>query len=739
MSEWQELVGWSLLCAVAVLLNVLGARRVGRGEVFVRGVAFTLGYLAINQLSYATYFGPVGEGTGTMWLSSGYLIGCLLIVPRRWYLGMVLLALACRLTSGSLLQGQDWPTNVFWCLANITEGVLGSLGLRWLLGRQPDITRAGDLLRFTLISVLVATAASAAIGSTILRLVFGQEDLLLVWQTWWFSNALGVLGLGTCLLAWFEPRADVPAPPDLRGRWLEFFGLLTLVLLTSMISIGPYPLRTPHLLAFPYLVLPGLVWAGLRFSARLASTMALGVALLVVFTANGTLAFLPGVGPTNFGPFRVAELSTRSIVLAIQGFLLLMLFATPLLVAITRQRQRAERQAVSYLDQLYRAQQNEAVANLAGGVAHDINNLLSVMRTHRQQVADRVAGDPGADDLAASLRAMDQATAQATAISRSLLDLSRKHDDQPAGPFAIWPVVRDAAELYRALLPQRTTLLLLPPANPSIPVHGSATRLQQVVLNLLVNARDAIGDKPGRIELGVRLDNDQPDEVELFVRDTGCGMSEQLIPLIFEPLFTTKPDGKGTGLGLSIVRSAVADLGGRVEVESAVGRGSTFRVHLPIEGGRVTTAIHQSLLGTGVFVPPADRGLGATVQICLSDAQISAAAAAELRRQGWVVVPIEDTEPFIAAAVTDVVALGSHDPAAGPGALGSTIGGLPPTGLIADVDRVDLDRLAERAELRDRVLLLGSAEELARAQSLGLRTLAMPFHISALAQAWADG
>jgi signal transduction histidine kinase len=245
-------------------------------------------------------------------------------------------------------------------------------------------------------------------------------------------------------------------------------------------------------------------------------------------------------------------------------------------------------------EELRHSQKMEAVGRLAGGVAHDFNNLLTAIIGYAELIATRTSSNSLAKQNAELIR---KAGEQAAALTRQLLAFSRKQILQPK-VIDLNALVVEMEKLLRRVIGERFDLQSHPDATNGR-VKADPSQLEQVVLNLGVNARDAM-PRGGKLIIrteNVTLDRTTApqisaslapgDYVMLSVADTGAGMDEETMSHIFEPFFTTKGPGKGTGLGLATVYGIVRQTGGGISVESELGKGSTFCIYLPVESAPV--------------------------------------------------------------------------------------------------------------------------------------------------------
>lgn len=296
---------------------------------------------------------------------------------------------------------------------------------------------------------------------------------------------------------------------------------------------------------------------------------------------------------------------------------------------ITEQRQLGE--------QLRQSQKLEAVGRLAGGVAHDFNNLLTAILGYSQLLLKSV---PPTNSLHRMVNEIHRAGERAASLTTQLLAYSRRQMLQPK-VFNLNDVVADLNKMLKQVIGEHVNLVTVPDPNLGY-VKADPGQIEQVILNLAVNARDAM---PGGGNLTVKTFNVEIESVKvagrhpvppgeyvlLTVIDTGCGMDPDTCSKIFEPFFTTKELGKGTGLGLAMVYGIVKQSGGHILVDSEVGRGSTFRIFLP----RATDAPDVKDSRTGTQETP--RG-SETILLVEDEPSVQLLAAVVLRKLGYTVL-----------------------------------------------------------------------------------------------------
>jgi signal transduction histidine kinase len=237
------------------------------------------------------------------------------------------------------------------------------------------------------------------------------------------------------------------------------------------------------------------------------------------------------------------------------------------------QLKQAEAERRDLQDQLHHSQRLDALGRLAGGVAHEINNALVPAIALTRRIASRLPEESGERRW---LGMVQQGAERARDLVKSILAFSRR-TEQSHEQVDLGAVLHDALGLMRATVP--TSIQWSEEIAQTPPIAGDRNQLHQVLVNIITNAAQAIGETPGRITIGLAPAD---GSVRLWIADTGCGMDADTKERVFEPFFTTKDVGQGTGLGLSVAHGIIEDHGGSIAVDSERGRGTRFTITLPV-------------------------------------------------------------------------------------------------------------------------------------------------------------
>jgi len=526
-----------------------------------------------------------------IWVPAGVAFAAVLL----WGYRMVPAVLVASLLVNALRSGWSVAAAAT-AAANALEAFAGVfLVNRWADGR--DVFAApGAVAGFVLIAMVTAAvcagvgaAASvdASVGIANLAQIGDWETLASAWLKWWFGDVAGVLIVTPVLVLWATsyPRSFALRP------LLEAIAVLAAAGAIAAAAFAPFLTEDAIRGRLGVLAVLPLLWAALRRGPRDTATVGLIVAGFAVW---GTLFAEGPLAP-----------SLRAEPLLLLAFLIGPLVPALTLAADASWRKRAERllrDARRDLQQVRaefaQAQKMEAVGQLTGGVAHDFNNLLTVILGNLDMAQRQLepSTEPSAERLRRVINNAVRGAQRATTITQRLLAFSRKQPLDPK-PLDVNALLDGMADFMRRSLGETVSLEIVP-GDGLWQVEADPTQLEAALINLAVNARDAMA-KTGKltIETGnVLLDEvycERHDElvpgqyVQIAVADTGSGMSKEVLQRVFEPFFTTKEAGHGTGLGLSQVYGFVKQSGGHIHIDSQPGKGTIVRIFLPRLRGEV--------------------------------------------------------------------------------------------------------------------------------------------------------
>ncbi len=290
--------------------------------------------------------------------------------------------------------------------------------------------------------------------------------------------------------------------------------------------------------------------------------------------------------------------------------------------------------------QLFQAQKMDAIGRLAGGVAHDFNNLLQAIQGYAELVGFGLEKE---DPRSAHMQVITSAARKAGELTQSLLAFSRRIE-RTVKPLDLNREISEVVRLLGRTLPKMVNMQLRLAEDVAI-VHADPVGIQQVVMNLCLNARDAMPDggtlliETSNRRLGKEYCDIHPGAVQgkhvlLSISDTGCGMTKEVVEQIFEPFFTTKETGKGTGLGLSVVYGIVKGHQGHILCYSEPGVGTDFRIYLPSVESEAEQKLDEEL--------PTPRGGPETILLVDDEEWVRGFGRETLSRVGYTVLVAED-------------------------------------------------------------------------------------------------
>jgi signal transduction histidine kinase len=512
-------------------------------------LAATLVYVVLARASLS--FASLNASVTPVWPPTGLAIALVLVRGN-----LMLAAVFAGAFIANFATTPSIPTAAAIAAGNCLEAYAASLLLRrWADGERVFYTPVG-VAKFAAIVTGAAAPLSATIGVTALAATgFAAWNALLpVWITWWLGDLAGEILITPALVLWARTWSGAETRELAHRTILTLLGA-ALIGLLAFSPLSPAPRGARSALAF-LAILP-LLWAALRLGLRDTATTALVISSLAIW----------GVSARS-SPFNQATLNDSLLLLV--AFIVAATLPSLALAADRRETQSALRQTRQELAQ---SQKLEALGQLTGGVAHDFNNLLTAIGGGLRLLSRQE------DERAKTLAAINETLERGAALTRQLLAFSRREPSEPQ--------IVDLGEL----MPRIQTLIGQSlGANISTDFRVTAgtwrvnvdrNQLELAILNLALNARDAMPDGG---ELLIQADNAidaGAQQVVISVTDTGVGMNVDVAARAFEPFFPTKPAGVGTGLGLTQVYNFARESGGHADIDTAPGRGATVRITLP--------------------------------------------------------------------------------------------------------------------------------------------------------------
>jgi signal transduction histidine kinase/ActR/RegA family two-component response regulator len=622
-------------------------------------LAIGLAYFVFAKVGLA--LASIHPSASPIWPPTGLALAVVMLRGYRVWPAIFLGAwLANATTAGSVYTASAIA------LGNTLESLVGGyLISRWSDGPRTFDTPAG-VAKFALIALLAATPISATIGVGSLALAAYADPprIASTWLTWWLGDLAGALVITPVIVLWAQSSFRSLA----RRQLLETGAVIAAAAAVGLLAFSPLIEQTPNRDPLGFLAVLPLMWAGLRRGQRDTATVAL---VLSGFALWGAMA--------GEGPFVRSTLNDSLLLL----IMYMISTSVPTLalsadVAVHKRTERNLREVHSQLDRivqqrtaaleetreaLHQAQKMEALGQLTGGIAHDFDNVLTVVINSLESA--RASADPDAKTRERLDRAL-QAARNGASLVQQMLVFARRH-----------PLQMQATDINKVIVSALAMFSRSCPASIEIctglapDLHwatADATQVQTAILNLAVNARDAMPDG-GRLTIATRNlpRGAQPqaglppgEYISIAVTDTGEGMSPEVLARAFEPFFTTKDIGKGTGLGLSMVYSTMRQMGGDIAIDSRPGEGAAVRLILPVAALTRSDGVMKPEAAPAVGLPKAGPS---TILYVEDDALVSLATRDLLEEAGYVIhtapdamqaLRVLDEHPEIDLMVTDV-------------------------------------------------------------------------------------
>jgi signal transduction histidine kinase len=525
-----------------------------------------VGYYLAARVGFAFTLQP--HPISTLWPPNALLLAALLLAPARAWWWLLAAALPAHLLA-ELQSGVPSEMVLAWFASNCSEALIGAALVRAFVPGRLRLDSFRNAGVFLLCGALAAPLLSSFLDAALVKLIgWGHGEYLELVRMRVFANVLAELTVAPLILTWaaFGLAGLRRAPPR---RYLEAVALFAGLLAASLVAFDLPLVDANTAPALFYAPLPFLLWAAVRLGAVGTAS---ALALVVVVTIWGAVN---GLGPFSGG---TPQETARDMQLFLTAVAVPML----LLAVVLEERGRATRDAREQRLQLTHLSRVAMLGELSGGIAHELNQPLTAILSNAQ-AAQRFLASPEVDreELAEILRDIIAADQRAGEVIRRLRALFVRGETQ-FQPLDANELVREALGIVHGDLITRA-VEVVPQLAAGLPaLAGDRVELQQVMLNLIINACEAMsGAEPGSRSLTVRSRTAEGGVQVSFI-DRGPGFPAGQHEKLFEPFYTTKP--QGLGLGLSISRSIVLAHGGRLWGSATPGRGASFHIYLPARG-----------------------------------------------------------------------------------------------------------------------------------------------------------
>ena len=532
-------------------------------------IGFALAYFAGAELGQALSVRP--DNLVPIWPPSGLYLVVLLLSPLTRWPQLIAAATVANVASG-LLHGQTAWVSVSFCLASTLEATIGASLLRWSYPRPFTLGRLKNTIGLIGICGLVSVPCGAVIGALTAAVAFGAafRDS---WLAWWTADVIGILVFAPLALA-FSELARFWRRGVSPWRLLEASLFVVGTALAAALLLG----LPPHGSPIAFALYGFLLWGVLRFGLGGGSV---GLALVSVIAILFSLA--------GGGPFAGPDLPPAGDIRLAQFFLGVTAISLLILAAVMRERDQALRQFDGLCDRLHKAQLELAHANrvatmgqFTASIAHEVSQPIAAT-VMNAQVALRwlAARPPNPDKVRQSLDNIVKDSKRAGDVIGGIRALVKKAPPRKIrfdlNEAVLEIITLTRSEVMRCRVSLRTQLAMGLPS-----VEGDRIQLQQVIVNLILNAIEAMSNTDeGARELQIGTEMAAADSVLVTVRDSGPGLAPSCVDRVFEAYYTTKPGG--LGMGLAICRSIIEAHGGRTWAAANEPRGAVFQFTLPLE------------------------------------------------------------------------------------------------------------------------------------------------------------